>query len=62
MQIQFSTTETCASQLLSTGLMFETVPPAGTKLDPPDNQGGGGLPVPSTEPAPEEEESEPEAD
>ena len=60
MQIQFSTTESCASQLLSTGLLFETVP-GGTKLDPPDNQGGGSSPTPPP-PEPTPEEPAPEAE
>jgi len=51
MQIQFSTTESCSSQLLANGLLFDTI-----NQDPPDNQGGGGTPPPQ----PEDEEPIPE--
>jgi hypothetical protein len=50
MQIQFSTTENCASHLFGNGLRFETPP----STDPPDNTGGGG--------SEEEEEEDPPAE
>jgi hypothetical protein len=47
MQTKISTTE---SSLLSSGLLFESTPPDGDKIDPPDN----------TSPQPEEDETPPE--
>jgi hypothetical protein len=47
MQTQFSTTE---SSRLNSSLLFESTPPGGDKIDPPDN----------TNPDPEEEETPPQ--
>jgi hypothetical protein len=56
MRIQFPTTETGSSPLLIDSLWFESVPPGGTKIDPPDNTVSGSTPPPEPEEEDEEEE------